>query len=64
MKKMAIRFNRLEAASKNEIKKRFIQLINGLITAEEFLYFSARIKGKQEKIKLFILKTAFKYGRE
>lgn len=60
MEKMAIRFNRLEAATKNEIKKRFIQLINELITAEEFLYFSARIKSKQEKIKLFILKTAFK----
>lgn len=60
MEKMVMRFDRLENAAKNEIEWRYLQLRDGLITAEEFLCFSARIKSKQEKIKLFILKTAFK----
>lgn len=55
-----MRFERLEKAAKKEIERRYLQLSDGLITAEEFLYFSARIKSKREKIKLFILKTAFK----
>lgn len=60
MEKINQRFCFLEKATKNEISKRITQLNEGLISAEEFLYFSARIKNKYEKNKLFIFKTAFK----